>query len=141
MQPQSTDLEQPSSVTLCYCPTTLISLRFKPKTEDKKIYKKGLFAVSISKKKKRFSLAFIFEMISAFLTREEETTEYLLPQINGTKEQQEAATEVYHQFNITTESARTIVKQFMEEMQKGLDHDDATGKTEDAEPSTSKLII
>lgn len=55
-------------------------------------------------------------------------TEHPVPQINGTIEQQQAIAEFHHQFNVTTESARIIVKQFVEEMEKGLDHEGATGK-------------
>jgi hexokinase len=74
-----------------------------------------------------FFFSFLFhKMISASSTRK--ATEYPMLQVNGTKEQQEAANEIHHQFSITTEGARAIVKQFTEEMQKGLDHDGATGK-------------
>lgn len=65
-------------------------------------------------------------MISAFLSRKT-GVEHPVPQINGTEDQQQAVSEIHHQFNVTTEKARTIVKQFMEEMQKGLDHEGATG--------------
>jgi hexokinase len=65
-------------------------------------------------------------MISVFLSRKT-GAEHPVPQINGTPEQQQATTELHNQFNISTESARIIVKQFMEEMQKGLDHEGATG--------------
>ncbi|KAG2231956.1 hexokinase-domain-containing protein [Thamnidium elegans] len=51
---------------------------------------------------------------------------HVVPDIDGTAEQQEAMTSLFHQFNVTTASARTIVKQFMEEMGKGLDHEGAT---------------
>ncbi|KAL9544892.1 hypothetical protein MBANPS3_007396 [Mucor bainieri] len=64
-------------------------------------------------------------MISAFLSRKT-GAEHPVPQINGTEDQQQAVNEIHHQFNVTTEKARTIVKQFMEEMQKGLDHEGAT---------------
>lgn len=65
--------------------------------------------------------------MEAFLSRKV-NVEHPVPQINGTAEQQQAVNELHHQFNITTEAARTIVKQFIEEMQKGLDHEGATGK-------------
>lgn len=80
-------------------------------------------------------------MMSDFLINKEEAKEYPVPQINGTEEQQTAVTELHHQFNVTTEDARTIVKQFMEEMQKGLDQDGATGKKNRQDPlDRSKLI-
>lgn len=53
--------------------------------------------------------------------------EHTVPQINGTKEQQEAMTALFHEFNVTTQRARTIIQQFVEEMGKGLDHEGATG--------------
>lgn len=65
--------------------------------------------------------------MEAFLSRKV-NVEHAVPEINGTVEQQQAVTELHHQFNITTDAARTIVKQFIEEMQKGLDHEGATGK-------------
>lgn len=49
------------------------------------------------------------------------------PEIKGTPEQQQAASEIFHQFDVSTEKARTIVDQFVEEMKKGLDHEGATG--------------
>ncbi|KAI8647640.1 hexokinase-domain-containing protein [Parasitella parasitica] len=64
-------------------------------------------------------------MISSFLSRET-SVEHPVPQISGTKDQQQAVDQIHDQFNITTEKARTIVKQFIEEMQKGLDHEGAT---------------
>lgn len=54
-------------------------------------------------------------------------TEHAVPQINGTVEQQEAIAVFHHQLNVTTQRARNIVNQFVEEMEKGLDHEGATG--------------
>lgn len=65
-------------------------------------------------------------MISAFLSRKT-GSEHPVPQINGTPEQQEGLTELHNQFNVSTENLRIIVKQFMEDMQKGLDQEGATG--------------
>lgn len=64
-------------------------------------------------------------MISEFC---ENDVKHAVPDIDGTAEQQEAMTSLFHQFNVTTEGARTIVKQFIEEMDKGLDHEGATRK-------------
>jgi hexokinase len=50
------------------------------------------------------------------------------PKINGTAEQQKAITELFQQFDVTTEKAQIIVEKLIEEMQKGLDHEGATGK-------------
>lgn len=75
-------------------------------------------------------------MISAFLSRKT-GAEHPVPQINGTEDQQQAVNEIHHQFHVTTEKARTIVKQFMEEMQKGLDHEGATG----IKVKTIKLLL
>ena len=66
-------------------------------------------------------------MLSAFLSQTTQA-EYSAPHINGTKAQQQALNELHHQFNVTTDHARHIVKQFMEEMKKGLDQEGATGK-------------
>ncbi|KAG2207749.1 hypothetical protein INT47_011869 [Mucor saturninus] len=52
--------------------------------------------------------------------------QHAVPQIDGTPEQQEAMTALHHEFNVTTQRARTIVQQFVEEMEKGLDHEGAT---------------
>lgn len=49
-----------------------------------------------------------------------------VPQIKGTTEQQQAVTELFHQFDVTTDKAKAIVNQFIEEMKKGLDHEGAT---------------
>lgn len=54
--------------------------------------------------------------------------EHELPQIDGTPEQQEMMHKLFHQFNLTTDKARIIIEQFVEEMKKGLDHEGATGK-------------
>ncbi|OBZ84568.1 Glucokinase [Choanephora cucurbitarum] len=64
-------------------------------------------------------------MLSAFLSQTTQA-EYSAPHINGTKAQQQALNELHHQFNVTTDHARHIVKQFMEEMKKGLDQEGAT---------------
>lgn len=50
-----------------------------------------------------------------------------LPEINGTAEQQQAASEIFHQFDVNTEKSRIIVDQFIEEMKKGLVQEGATG--------------
>lgn len=51
-----------------------------------------------------------------------------VPKINGTTEQQNAVTELFQEFDVNTEKAKTIVSKLIEEMQKGLDHEGATGK-------------
>ncbi|KAI9346648.1 hexokinase-domain-containing protein [Pilaira anomala] len=52
--------------------------------------------------------------------------EHELPHIDGTPEQQEMMHKLFHQFNLTTDKARIIIEQFVEEMKKGLDHEGAT---------------
>lgn len=48
------------------------------------------------------------------------------PRIQGTEEQQRVMDDIYHQFNITTSNAHSIVQSFIEEMKRAFDHKDAS---------------
>ncbi|KAF7724358.1 glucokinase [Apophysomyces ossiformis] len=49
-----------------------------------------------------------------------------LPDVDGTEAQKQAIHEIVKEFDVSGDHLRTIVKQFLEEMDKGLDHKGAT---------------
>lgn len=57
-----------------------------------------------------------------------DSLENTVPKINGTEEQQKVMKDLFHLFNITTTTARNIIQSFIQEMQKGLDREGATGE-------------
>lgn len=63
--------------------------------------------------------------MEAFLSRKT-NVEHPVPQIDGAPEQQQAMKDLHHLFNVSTDKAREVVNQFIEEMKKGLDHEGAT---------------
>lgn len=63
--------------------------------------------------------------MEAYLSRKT-NVEHPVPQIEGTPEQQQAVHDLFYLFNVSTDKARTVVDQFIQEMKKGLDHEGAT---------------
>lgn len=51
----------------------------------------------------------------------------LIQKIDGSEKQKAAITSIYHRLDITSQNARAITDRFIKEMEKGLDHDGATG--------------
>jgi hexokinase len=64
--------------------------------------------------------------MSAWLSRK--VSAFTIHDVDGSEAQKEAINAIAKEFEVSTENLRTIVKQFNEDMDKGLQRHGATGK-------------